>query len=373
MNHSWLKNIDTQLIEYLNNLNRHKNSFEYSPVKRGLTKSGEKISLGFSCYVIKILFTLNEWDKIDKIKKNDWVNYIHSFQQTRDPFPINSYIDNEIYNFYKNPSIKNTLKDKTKKTLNIVANKEYKLNDVLFQEAIRADSKQAISTLFQIGEKNKLPYKDFPKVEKELSNFLNSLNWKKPWSAGGQLAATSLFTKTQLDKKDSKRQILLLSEFIKSLSHEDTGLYYLGKLPNKTESINGAMKVITALDWLDEEIHYPKKLINFCLSTKPSSFGCDLVDIVYVLYKCLIEVEYKRKEIISYLDDIIGLIYLHYKEEEGGFSYAIEKSQDSYYGLTISNGLNQADLHGTILLTWALSMIFNVNEDTKFNWKIIKP
>ena len=52
------------------------------------------------------------------------------------------------------------------------------------------------------------------------------------------------------------------------------------------EVINGAMKVITGLDWINHEIHYPEKLIDFCLNTKPQT-GCDLVDIVYVLYKCL--------------------------------------------------------------------------------------
>ena len=73
------------------------------------------------------------------------------------------------------------------------------------------------------------------------------------------------------------------------------------------------------------------------------------------------------------MDDIINLIHLHYRRDEGGFSYSIDKSQEYYYGLKITNGENNADLHGTILLTWALSMIFNITENNKFRWRIIKP
>ena len=61
------------------------------------------------------------------------------------------------------------------------------------------------------------------------------------------------------------------------------------------------MKVITGLDWIDEEIHYPERLIDLCLNIDPSQEGCDLVDIVYVLYKCSNQTNYKKKEIIIYL------------------------------------------------------------------------
>jgi hypothetical protein len=155
MKHSWLNNIDTQLIEYLSSLNKHENSYEYYPAKKGITKNGKDLSLGLSCYAIKILFTLGRWEEIEKSRKSGWVDYINSFQKNKESLPSNSYIDNEIYHFYNNPSIKSLLKDKTKITLNLIANQEYKINKVAFQESIRADTKQAISTLFQIGEKNK--------------------------------------------------------------------------------------------------------------------------------------------------------------------------------------------------------------------------
>ena len=167
-----------------------------------------------SCYAIKILFTLNRWDEIEKSRRSGWVDYINSFQKNKESLPSNSYIDNEIYNFYSNPSIKSLFKDKTKITLNLIANQEYKINKVAFQESIRADTKQAISTLFQIGEKNKLPYKDFPIEENQIFSFLNSLNWKTPWSAGGQVAAIAVFSKTQLSEENFNTSTLNLYKFL---------------------------------------------------------------------------------------------------------------------------------------------------------------
>ena len=40
--------------------------------------------------------------------------------------------------------------------------------------------------------------------------------------------------------------------------------------PSKAQTVNGAMKVITGLDWIDEEIHYPERLIDLCLNIDPS-------------------------------------------------------------------------------------------------------
>ena len=41
------------------------------------------------------------------------------------------------------------------------------------------------------------------------------------------------------------------------------------------------MKIITGLDWMNKEIQYPEKLIDYCLKNKPSSEGCNVVDSMY--------------------------------------------------------------------------------------------
>ena len=46
---------------------------------------------------------------------------------------------------------------------------------------------------------------------------------------------------------------------------------------------------------------------------------------------------------------------------DGGFSYNVGRAQKWYYGVPISKGLKESDIHGTVLLVWALAMISRVS------------
>ena len=66
-------------------------------------------------------------------------------------------------------------------------------------------------------------------------------------------------------------------------------------------------------------------------------------------------------------------IKLNYVNKDGAFSYYFEASQQYYYGLKISKGLNTADIHGTLLLLWAMSMIFETTDEYSKSWNVLKP
>ena len=143
-------------------------------------------------------------------------------------------------------------------------------------------------------------------------------------------------------------------------------------MPTNQEIINGTMKIITGLDWINHQIHYPEKIIDQCLKFNINSEGCDIVDIVYVLYKCSLITDYKKKDIDNYFDIVLFEIMKQYLKGDKGFSYFIDKSQTHYYGLKITTGMNTADIHGTTLLLWAISMIDNFKHGSnRFN--ILKP
>ena len=97
------------------------------------------------------------------------------------------------------------------------------------------------------------------------------------------------------------------------------------------------------------------------------------MDFVYVLYRCSLETNYRKKDIIKYLENFYETILNHFYPNLGGFSYGIDSSQKLYYGVQISNGKNEPDIHGTLLLTWALSMIFKITENENYDWKVLKP
>ena len=223
--------------------------------------------------------------------------------------------------------------------------------------------------MYQVNEKPVSVFSEFQNDEYTIEKFIESLDWSKPWGAGGQFSALCVFAKIN----NYDHHILALSKFADKIVNIQNGAYYIGSTPSKTEIINGCMKMITGFDWINYEIHYPEKLIDMCLDIKVNNEGCDLVDIVYVLYKCAEVTDYKKLEIESYYLDIFEKIQNHFHFSNNGFSYYLNKSQTEYYGVKISYGLNVPDIHGNLLLVWALSMILKTIYPDTFDWKILKP
>ena len=133
------------------------------------------------------------------------------------------------------------------------------------------------------------------------------------------------------------------------------------------------MKVISGLDWINEEIHFPKKLIDYCLKNVPIMEGCDIVDFVYVLYMCSKQTDFKKKEINEVLKNLLDDLLHLYNYNDNAFSYYKGKSQTHYYGVDITYGLNTADIHGSTLCLWALIMILENLELSDPNLSTIKP
>ncbi len=357
---------------FLTSLRKNDNIYSYFPVKKGITKYGQKLEVGFSTYALKILFITGNWNNLNDNDTENWKNYINSFQVEKSNYPINSFIDKNYLNFFQENKLNFFGRDIVKGLLNRTLGRDYELTKKKITNSIRAETKQCISSLYQVGSKNNKNYDEFTNLD--ITRFLDSFDWKKPWSAGAQFSALCVFLRTQsLDENNYFLKRDELVRFINKKVNIQTGAYFIGETPAYNETINGAMKVLTGLDWIDEKIHDPKKLIDICLLENPKNDGCDLVDIVYVLYRCSLETDYKRKNIIKYLENIYDLLLSHYFSKEGGFSYFLNKSQTNYYGVKISNGENTPDIHGTLLLTWAVAMIDKIFNLDNSSLNIIKP
>ncbi len=372
MNNNWLSDLKINLPLFLKE-QRKDNGFTFYPVKNGLTKYGKNVELGMSCYAIKIFFITNLWNNLEKKEQDDWVNFINSFQSTDKNFPIHSYIDQAYLREMKKFSLNKFFKNFIKRILNNLGRSNYTLLDDYLQNSIKAESKQAISSIYQVGYKNQKIYSEFPKNKKDINDYLSSLNWENPWDAGAQFSNLCFFVQTQITNQNEKDEIRSnLEEFILTIHDSKTGAYFVGEPNDDNEIINGAMKIITGFDWLDISIHSPEKLIDFCLDSKMRYEGCDIVDIIYVLFRCYKNTNHRRKDIEHYFEKILKIIKDNYFPN-GGFSYFKNKSQTHYYGTKISNGFNEPDLHGTLLLVWAIALISNILELPTSDWKIIKP
>ena len=353
---------------FLENLRKPNAQFSYFPALSGVTENGKKLNLGFSCYALKIKFMIGQLNKPDKDYITSWVTFINSFQKNNSMFPDNSYIDPALLESYNKLKFNSIMKEAVKLSLSTLKIKQFESKVLKLKKAINAETKQAISTLYEVNNPNKKLIQNEYENFDSLNYYLEGLDWQKPWDAGAQFSSLCVYSKTQNFNFDT-----WLIEYIAKKVDEETGSYFSAMPSNSRQVINGAMKVITGLDWLGHEIHYPKKLIDYCLKNRPILEGCDIVDYVYTLYKCSQQTDHKKKEVNIILSEILEDIINLYYRNEGGFSYFVGKSQSHYYGVKITNSHETPDLHGTLLCVWAINMILDNLQILESDKHIIKP
>ena len=80
-----------------------------------------------------------------------------------------------MVNFYTSFTNKVGIKNILKFILNLLNIKKVSTNKQKYIEAIRAESKQAIATLYEVGYENEKKYLNFPRTEIEINTFSFSL------------------------------------------------------------------------------------------------------------------------------------------------------------------------------------------------------
>ena len=367
MDKSFYINSNYDSLNFLNQLKK-KESNSFYPLKDGITEIGKRLNMGFMSYGLKILYMSGEWDNLTDETKNEYQKSFDSYQ--RHPYQDfkNYYIDSALMNSYKSSFSILSTKYLAKSVLSIFTKNKYESKEENLFKAVNADNKQTISTMNELNLKYEQKFEYTFSNKTQIITYLDSLDWRFPWSAGAQFSSICTYSNIfELKFEDT------LISYSDKLLNAETGSYHYSAVTETRQVINGAMKIITGLDWINAEIHEPKKLIDYCLNNQPYLEGCDIVDFVYVLYKCSNQDNYRRVEVSNLLKDLLNEIKeLHYPEQ-GGFSYYKNKSQTHYYGLKISKGMNTPDLHGTLLCQWAINMILDVLEILPENIKIIKP
>lgn len=377
----WIDQVQDQLPRYLESLRLPETPGRYRLCLEGETRLGKRAALGFSCFALKSLVMLDRWNAIRSVEQEAWVSFIQGFQtEQEDKYP-HSYIDPVVIydsdSFLRNPA------QIAYRGYAYLRNPRRIWFDLMNREALSrqegvvlAETKQAIATLAEIGVQAGRVYTAFPDDETGLTHFLDNLDWQRPWGAGSRSAILAVFLATQaprfLDAGPQERLTSRFDTYVAGLADPVSGAYFRGPAPNHNQLINGAMKVLTGLDWLDIPIHYPEKLIDTCLAELPKSDGCHLVDAVYVLYRALQQTNHRLDDIRAYLLEVLEMVKLHFNPD-GGFSYYIGRSQTAYYGVRAATGQPVSDMHGTILLLWATVMILQILEENRHGWKVIKP
>lgn len=375
----WLEQLQATLPGYLRTLQVDERPGRFWPCVNGRTRLGSQISLGFSCFALKLYTMLGWWDQLPAADQKTWIRFIQSFQkQGVDPITHQAFIDQALiynaYHYHRYPQQFLYHLYTYMRNPRLFVYDYLKRETLTFrQRVIVAETKQAIATLADVGAAPDQLYSGSPGSSEDVTWYLQALDWTQPWGAGAQTAMLPVFWVAQRTRRGLPLEaIKACNNFLTTIVSPETGGYYQGNVPSHGQLINGAMKVLTALDWLDTPIHYPEKLIDTCLSQLPASDGCHLVDAIYVLYRCRQQTDYRQNEIRTYCGQVMEMIKAHYNAD-GGFSYYIGRSQTGYYWARIARGLPESDIHGTTMLTWSLVMITEMLGANQFGWRVIKP
>jgi hypothetical protein len=362
----WLRGLPQTILPFLESLKVPGQAGRFFPAGEGLTRAGREIALPFSCLALKTVYMLGAWDQ-----QAEWLEFIRSFQVEGNPlgeaWGKNAFVDSPLTQ---------RVIWQTRRWRRLWEKITPPKQMTPLQRLLSAESKQAIAALADVGAETTRPYQGFPVTPQALKRYLDSFDWSKPWASGAHLATLAVFYRTQAPRflPDDRVQELLgiCHEFVGNLVDPASGTYFRGQQPGHGELINGAMKILTALDWLEIPVHLPEKLIDTTLSQAPLSEGCHLVDAVYVLYRCGQQTDYRQKDIEAFCIQVVDMMIEHYNPLDGGFSYNVGSSQTHMHRVHITRGRPVSDIHGTVLLTWAAAMILHLLGEAE-GWKVIRP
>jgi hypothetical protein len=312
-------------------------------------------NVGSSVFALKLYYLLG-------IEKNqdimDTINYIKSFQSK-----------DKIYDhfIFKKGFIRNFLGSLKNKNFANISNHQY----------ISAETRQSLSALMLYGELPDNLKLDIPKSKEAIEKHLSDLNWNEPWGAGSHFSHLMFFYKvaketSQISFDEFEKFINIAIEWINNIYHTDTGGWYKGDQTNRYV-VNGAMKILTGLIAVDK-VHVPasEALIDTCLQATNDLDACDNFNIILVLNYASKQLKrnYRQKEIENFALNRLQKYKAHYKKEQGGFSFFLNSANTRYYGAKITKGLNEADIHGTVLFMWGISIIIQIlGLEKKFDFR----
>ncbi|NPU94199.1 MAG: glycosyltransferase family 4 protein [Gammaproteobacteria bacterium] len=238
------------------------------------------------------------------------------------------------------------------------------VNNLRSLEIVRAESRQSFAALHGLGSRPDRSFDDIPLNQNDAEQYVLRLDWSKPWGAASHISHLVFFLHYNSLWFDVRSQwtITELLAFVESKFRQKDGAWYLGgAIVSPSERVNGAMKMITALDSVGFELAAnPEGLIDLCLGVVNDGHACNHFNVICVLHHCQRLTDYRKAEIRRYCLDRLRRYRGHYWPWQGGFSFFSTGANDSYYNARVSTGMAEPDLHGTVLILWGIVLIVDI-------------
>ena len=163
-----------------------------------------------------------------------------------------------------------------------------------------------------------------------------------------------------LHEDDADELIDYAIDWLNKLQSSSDGCWYMGKTPD-SQKVNGAMKILTGLSASGRlSVSRPERIIDNALKIAEGSDACNDFNVVYVLYHCSEIVDHRAGEIRDFCLRRLNQYRRYYHEAKGGFSFHLDRANDLYYGARITKGLNEPDIHGTVMFLWGITLISKI-------------
>ncbi len=227
---------------------------------------------------------------------------------------------------------------------------------------VRAETRQAASTLLMVGAFPRYPLPLEISQPEEVESFVRRFDWGNPWTAASHLAHALVFLCINYKAFGGPPRYHEITDrilsFLESVRDHKSGTWFT-RSPSPAIKVNGAMKVLTGLQWLGRQLPDCRALIDFALAQPFESDGCGFLNRFYVVAQSVTGCPpgYRDLQVRALAERVVEHAGQYYRDD-GGFSFYPTRAQTHYYGARVSNGNNLADLHGTVMLSWALALAY---------------
>lgn len=348
---NWVSSVKDSARQFLERLRGTSRPGFYRYSLSGDLHSEEKHwGLGNTVFAVKILYTIGDIDVMFKERKRELAGFITSFQKGDGSISDSLITRTSVFNNIKH------------------AFRTFDFSNIRSEQTIRAETRQSMSSLRLLGEKPRYMFSEIPYTPEGVEQYLASLNWREPWSAGSHLSHLLFFYNYNGNvfgyrQAESLKLISQAIEYVNRMQSRDEGVWYQGTTTSLQHKINGAMKILTGLKVAGRmSFSYPERMIDLALSSVNDEHSCDNFDIVFVL-KCANEMtggSYRLNEIRDFCRRRLAIYREYYHSNSGGFSFFKGRSNTTYYGARITRGLNEPDIHGTCLFLWGIALITQI-------------
>lgn len=303
--------------------------------------------LGNTVFAVKIMYTIGSLDTLSTERRNALAEFIRSFQKAD-----GTIIDPLIARRSRLSNLRDAIRSRC-------------LGNLRGAWTVRAETRQAMSSLRLLGERPRYAYTALPYSLRDLKRFLGTLEWRNPWSAGSHFSHLLFFYRMNGDvfgymKDEGESMTEYAIDYVNHMQSEEDGAWSRDAGIPVQWKINGAMKILTGLKAAGRmSFQRPEKLVDLALAAVNDSQACDNFNIVYVLKYAneMTNGNYRTEEIREFCRNRLQLYKKYYHPHEKGFSFYEGRSNDRYYGARITKGMNESDIHGTCLFLWGLSIL----------------